>query len=211
MDHHRVLRVLHLVRDAGRQPPERGELARVADRGLHFAQVLEVARDQHDADELALGIDDRVRHDEPLAALAERSGHGPARLPVHERLLGETTERMIAGEQRVEARAGLGSRRERAHRRIREQELAACVDDRDRVLELLHGRLEVGDLPRHLRPVRRQLLAHLVEEGAELAELVPLAEVQPHAELAAPEAREAAANHVDRPEQQLREQHRDQH
>ena len=85
------------------------------------------------------------------------------------------------------------------------------VDDRHRVLELFDRRLEVRDLAGHLRSIGRQLFADGVEERAELAELVVLVEVQLHAELAAPQARQTAADHVNRPEQQLREQHRDQH
>ena len=44
VDHRRVERVLDLVRDARREPAERGELARVAERRLDLAQIGEVAR-----------------------------------------------------------------------------------------------------------------------------------------------------------------------
>ena len=76
---------------------------------------------------------------------------------------------------------------------------------------MLDGRLEVRHLPGHLRSVGRQLRADRVEERAELAELVVLIEIELHAELAASEARQAAADHVNRPQQQLRQQHRDEH
>ena len=89
-------------------------------------------------------------------------------------------------------------------RGVGEQQLARRVDDRDGVFEVLDRRLEVGHLAGHLRSIGRQLRAHRVEERAELAELVVLIEVEPHAELAAAEPRQPAADHVDRPQQQLR-------
>ena len=61
VDHRRVERVLDLVRDAGREPAERGELARVAERRLDLAQVGEVARDEHDADQAVRRRPDDVR------------------------------------------------------------------------------------------------------------------------------------------------------
>ena len=118
---------------------------------------------------------------------------------------------MIGRQHRVERRAGRRLRQQRAHRRVGEQQLAAGVDDRDRVLQLLDRRLKVGHLPGHLRAIGRQLLADGVEERAELAELVLLVEVELDAELALAEASQAAADHVDRPEEELRQQRRDQH
>ena len=53
VDRHRVQRVLHLVRDARRQPPERHQLPRVVEHRLHAAEHLDVARDQHHADQLS--------------------------------------------------------------------------------------------------------------------------------------------------------------
>ena len=50
VNHHRVERILDFVRHAGRETSERDELARVPKRRLHLAQVLEIARDQHDPD-----------------------------------------------------------------------------------------------------------------------------------------------------------------
>src|SRR5262249_19720825 len=116
---------------------------------------------------------------------------------------------MVAWQQRVEPRARRRVGEQGAQRGIRKQQLAARVDDADGVFELLDRGLEVGDLTRHLRAVGRQLLADRVEEGAELAEFVVFAEVHLDAELAAPEPRQAAANQVNRTQQQLREQHRD--
>ena len=53
VDGHRVERVLDLVRDAGHQPSERGELARVVQRRVHVAEEAEVARDEHHAEKAA--------------------------------------------------------------------------------------------------------------------------------------------------------------
>ncbi len=80
-------------------------------------------------------------------------------------------------------------------------------DDRDRVLEVLDRRLEVRHLAGHLRPVRRDLRAHGVEERAELAELV-LAEIELDAQLALSQPRQAAADDMNGPQQQLREERR---
>ena len=59
-----------------------------------------------------------------------------------------------------------------------------------------------------MRPIGRQLRADGIEKGAELAELVVLTEIEAHAQFAATEAREAAANDVNRSQQKLREEHR---
>ena len=73
---------------------------------------------------------------------------------------------------------------------------------------MFHRRFEVRDLPRHVRSIGRQLGADRVEKGAELSELVVLIEIQADAEFALAEPCEPAANDVNRPEQQLCEQHR---
>ena len=77
MNHHRVQRILHFVRDAGRQTAERRQLARVADRRLHLAEIFEVARDQHDADEVA-----RRRRSPHASAAAARPTPARARRSV---------------------------------------------------------------------------------------------------------------------------------
>ena len=51
MDGHRVERVLDLMRDAGQQPVERRQLARVTQHRLQLRQRTDVARHQHDPDE----------------------------------------------------------------------------------------------------------------------------------------------------------------
>ena len=119
----------------------------------------------------------------PLSPNAADSG--PTRLAADERLLEQPPHRVIDGQPVGQRFAGRRARQQRAHRRVGEQQLAARVDDRDGVLEVLDGRFEVRHLPGDLRSVRRQLLADRVEEGAELAELVVLIQVQPHAEFAA--------------------------
>ena len=213
VNHHRVQRILHLAGDAGRQPSERRELPRIAQRRLDLAEILQVARDEHDADEIALRIVDGVRHHQPLVRLrflAPLDRYGPARLTVDERLLGELPHRVIARQQVVDRCADRDIWQERPHRRIGEQQQAAGVENRHGVLEMLDRELEIGDLSRHLGSIGGQLLADRVEEGAELAELVLLIQVQPHAEFAATESREAASDHMDRTQQQLRQQRRDQ-
>ena len=132
--------------------------------------------------------------------------HRSARLPADQRLLGEPPQRMI-GRQR---------RRSATRRRSRPAAARASPGSRtaarpcgltiaDGVLEVLDGRLEVRHLTGHLRPVGRQLRADGVEERAELAELVVLLEIEPDAELAAAEPRQPAPDHVNRPQEQLRE------
>ena len=92
--------------------------------------------------------------------------------------------------------------------RVGEQQLTVGIEDGDGVFEAVDDRLErplAGQLL-----VLRQLRAHGVEEVAELAELVLLRQVHHHAELALAQAGQAASDDVDRPEQQLRQEHRDQ-
>ena len=72
----------------------------------------------------------------------------------------------------------------------------------------MHRRLEIGDLAGHLRTVGGQLGADGIEKRAELAELVVLSQVEAHAQFAPSKAGQPAANHVNRPQQQLRQQHR---
>ena len=197
VNHHRVQRVLDLVRDAGRQPSERRELARVPHRRLHLAQVLQVAHDQHDADELALRVVDRVGQDHALALLAaghREGGRRSARATAGWRA--SAPKDAAAGDRRprasVRATPAAASGSSGAHRRIRKQQLALRAHNRHGVLEMLDRRLEVRDLVGHLRPVGRDLRAHGVEERAELAELVLLIEIDPRAELALAQAGQAA-------------------
>ena len=58
---------------------------------------------------------------------------------------------------------------------------------------------------------RAQLRADLIEDVAQLAKLRVVAQIERGAEIAAAEARQAAADHVHRPQHELREQHRGQH
>ena len=87
-----------------------------------------------------------------------------------------------------------------------------------RVERILHLVREAGreaaerhELARGLSRVAllRQLLADGVEERAQVTELVVLIEVERDAELPFPEPRQSAADHVDRPQEQLREQRGD--
>ena len=173
MNHHRVQRVLDLVRHARGQPAERRELARVPDRRLHLTQVLEVPGHEHDAHELARGIVDRVGHDQSLARrrvrrlrIRKRGRYRPARPAADQRLLPQRAQRMIRAEQpRRGKRPSPASGQQRPHGGVRKQQLAARVHDGHRVLEVLDGRLEIGDLPGHLRPIGGQLGADGVEEA----------------------------------------------
>ena len=69
---------------------------------------------------------------------------------------------------------------------------------------------QLGQLRRldALRRRRAQLRADLIEDVAELAELLVVAQIERRAEIAAAQARQAAADHVHRPQHELREQHR---
>ena len=55
---------------------------------------------------------------------------------------------------------------------------------------------------------RAQLRADLIEHVTELAKLLVVAQIERGAEIAAAQPRQAAADHVHRPQHQLREQHR---
>ena len=96
-------------------------------------------------------------------------------------------------------------RKRRLHRRIAEEQLARRIEQRDRVLEMLDGGLQVGLLAGEQRTIGGELLADGVEEVAQLAELVARRQIERHAELALAETRQAAAQDVNRPQQELRE------
>jgi len=88
VDHRGVERVLDLVRDArGEGGLSAASFARVIQRGLHLAQVLEVARDEHDAQPAVRApVGDIVRENEPVAPLrAPPPDSGPKRLAIVER------------------------------------------------------------------------------------------------------------------------------
>ena len=55
---------------------------------------------------------------------------------------------------------------------------------------------------------RPQLRADLIEHITQLAKLLVVSQIERGAEIAAAEPRQAAANHVHRPQHQLRQQHR---
>ena len=116
-----------------------------------------------------------------------------------------------AGIELVERLAGFDARQHVLGGGIREEQVALRADDRDRVLEVLERPTRGWRPARHLRTIGRELRADGVEERAELAELLVLLQVEPHAELAAAEPGQAAADDVNRPEQQLREGHRPEH
>ena len=122
VNRHRVERVLHLVRDARHQPAERGELARVVQRRVHLAQVAEVARDEHRAEEPAAGVLDRVASSSsrsarvgvgiespaPATRAVQRDRDRAQRLASGERLLDELS-RMAGCSRRCARRAARSS------------------------------------------------------------------------------------------------------
>src|SRR5687767_11591732 len=61
------------------------------------------------------------------------------------------------------------------------------------------------------RAIRRQLLAHRVEEGAQFAELITRREIERDAKLAFAEPRQAASEDMNGPQEELREKRRDEH
>ena len=112
----------------------------------------------------------------------------------------------------ADLRPASARRQERPHRGVAEHQLAFGREERDRVLEVFHDRLEFG----RGRGRRRQgaganggeLCADRFERAAEIGKLLPR-QIEPDVELAAAEAGEAALNDMNRPEHPLREQRRD--
>ncbi len=221
VNRHRVQRVLHLVRHAGREAPQGHQLARVIEHGLDTTHVLQVARHQHHAEQLLIAVPDGVRHHQALltgsGARLPRDGracrrlrrdrhrNGPARLSLGQCSLDDVPVWVPLGQDVVDRPPKSVGGQHRAHRGVREEQLARRVQDGNLVLHVLDGRLEVGLLTGQLTPLRGQLGADGVEEAAQLAELVALREVQPEPQLAATEAGEAPADHVDRPQHQASE------
>ena len=112
-------------------------------------------------------------------------------------------------------------RRRLARRELLLQQLEVNRHRVERVLHLVrdaggepadHGNAarQLGELRRldALRRRRPQLRADLIEHIAQLAELRVVAQIERGAEVAAAEPRQAAADHVHRPQHELREQHR---
>ena len=214
MNGHRVERVLHLVRDAGHQPAERGQLARVVQRRVHLAQVAEVARDEHRAEETAAArprsrgvIEQALRRCPSPRRAADSAGHRhrPLRLAPGQRAgRSDVLHRPggCAGEARLSSAL---------HRRVAEDQLAARREQRHRVLEIVHHRLEVGG---------RRPAAAWSRTGADSCALTAsnelprsrnssLRQIERDVELAAAEPGQAALDDVNRPQHPLREQHRD--
>ena len=215
VDHHRVERILHLVRDAGGQPAERHQLARIGDRRLHPRQVRQVARHEQHADELAVGARDRRASSAAArSSLGLRSPActGPARLPRGQRLLDDRAVRMAA--------------RAAAPRSARPMASAGSVGCIAGLLKssspdglnsaTASSRCSTADCRFAFWPASTVRSAEscwltVLKNDAELAELVARRQVERDAELALAEARQAAADHVNRPQQQLRQQRRDEH
>ena len=111
--------------------------------------------------------------------------------------------------QQIGHRAPLGAERAR-HRRVREQQVAVGADERDGILEALADRLDRALLG-ELGPIGRQPRRDRLERLAEIAQRRVRRQIHLDVELAASEAGEAAADHVDRPDDDLRHQHRQEH
>ena len=200
MNHRRVQRVLDFVRDAGREPAERRELLRVAERGLHLRHVVEVARDQHHGDEPMVEAVDHVRQDEPLAGAGRpfsstRSVARLGRSPRSDRAMAVAAASSTASgtDARPASRSRTGSPPDRrpGQRSARiaglaNSSFAVGVEDRHGVLERFATGVEAAaeQRRRRRRAVGRQPGADRVEEVAELAELVASRQVDGHPEFA---------------------------
>ena len=160
---------------AGRAPPACASSGSSTAPGSRYSRLRAISMMPTSS---PVGIVDRVGHDQrspTRRSSPNGADSGPRDWRLTQRLLRQPAQRMIRRRRSVvERRAGRRRRQQRAHRRVREQQLAARVDDRDGVLEVLDRRLEVRHLAGHLRSIGRQLRADGVEERAELAELVVL-------------------------------------
>ena len=133
----------------------------------------------------------------------DRRLHRTARLVRRQRLFDDRPRRVAAGQQRRNRLPDAVGAERRLHRRVAEEQLARRVEERHRVFEVLDRHLQVGLLAGQRRAIGRELLADGVEERPELAELVARRQIERHAELAAPEPGETAADDVNRPQQAL--------
>ena len=103
VNHHRVQRILHLVRDAGRQPSERGQLARVANRRLHLAQYSRLRAISMMPTSSPLGSLIACVITSRSPPVAERRRQRTARLAADERLLGQPPQRVVGRHDRRSA------------------------------------------------------------------------------------------------------------
>jgi hypothetical protein len=99
MNHHRVERVLHFMSDARGQTAERRELARIPDGGLYLAEVFQVARNQHHADQFPVRVVDGVAHDEPFAHIGECRRERSLRPVSRNRLLSDAAQAVVRWDQ----------------------------------------------------------------------------------------------------------------
>ena len=183
VNRHRVERILHLVGDAGHQPPERRELARVVQRRVHMAQEAQVPRDEHRPEKAAARVLDGVAHQQALGRLASGSRcgpsgdrHRPLRLPAGQRALHQLSHGIV--------------RRQERHRRLRPaREPASAAAPASTELEnisspcgensaIASSRLSMTDSKsvarrrQLLRPHRGELRADRVEGAPQVAELL---------------------------------------
>ena len=136
MNHRRVQRVLDLVRDAGGQPAERRQLARVAERRTAPASGNRVARDEHHGASRCRARRSRASGSGVRAAQAARSSTGRrAASAVRRRSARATgawpsrlrrpsdTDARPAADRARRASGSAASRQRRAHGRVGEQQL----------------------------------------------------------------------------------------
>ena len=227
VDDRRVQRVLHFVRDAGRQPAERGELLRVAERGSHLGHVVQVARDEHHRGEPLIEAVDDVREDQPFARRRQavlvhaigrearevrrdravrlvrrcRLFHGlPVRMPRRKQIAHRARHRVGRSGGRMARIAWLANSSFASASKIATASSSGFLSASSPLPSSAGaGRRAVGG----------QTGADGVEEIAELAELVALRQIHDHPELALAQPREAAADDVNRTKRQLCQQHRD--
>jgi hypothetical protein len=76
MNHHGVQGVFHLVRHSRRQASQGRQLSRIANRRLDLAQVLDVAGDEHDANEVTGPIVHGMRQEQALTGLPSGFSEG---------------------------------------------------------------------------------------------------------------------------------------
>ena len=169
VNRHRVQRILHFVRDARHQPTERGQLARVVQRRVHLAQESEVARDEHRAEEAAARVLDRMAHQQPLGRLRigfSRAGSAQstpapaiAGRPAYARRAAARGCRPAAVSTGSETGAGASTAATPPIEELEKISSPSRREQRHRVLEVVHHRLEVGGR-------RRQLLSSAPRRAA---------------------------------------------
>ena len=187
-----------------------------------MAQIPEIPRDQHRAQESPTRVLDRVAHQQPLGDLrltltgrrAHGERHGTLRSTPGQCPLDELTDGIVLRQPRE--RRLPPSPADRLGRSPRIEELLNISSPRGENRATASSRLSMTDSrsvaaagSAWLRTAR-QLRADRIERGAQIAELVT-GQIERDVELAATQPAQAALDDVDRPEHPLRQHHRDDH